>query len=75
MPSGVRAQRYRVISVQDLRLSRFRTGVPSAVPESAGPFDQGEGMASKSIKLPWIALASSVFQSVDSSAAKLLRVL
>jgi hypothetical protein len=47
----------------------------SAVSDRAGPLDQSEGMARQPIELSRIALASSVLQCIDSSAAKLLRVL
>ena len=47
----------------------------SAVTDSAGPLDQSEGMARQPIELPRVALASGVLQCIDSSAAKLLRVL
>jgi hypothetical protein len=58
-----------------LRLGRFRTGVPSAVPDSAGSFDQSEGVVRQPIEFPRVALASSVLQCIDSSAAKLFRVI
>ena len=46
----------------------------SAVTDSASPLDQSEGVARQPIELPRVALASSVPQCIDSSAAKLLRV-
>jgi len=47
----------------------------SAVSDSTGPLDQSEGMVRQPIELPRVALASSVLQSIDSSAAKLFRVI
>jgi hypothetical protein len=64
-----------VISLQGLRLGRFGGGVLSAVTDSTGPLDQSEGTARQSIELLRIALASGVLQCIDSSAAKLFRVL
>jgi hypothetical protein len=43
--------------------------------DGTGPLDQSEGVARQSIELLRIGLASGVLQCIDSSAAKLLRIL
>ena len=58
-----------------MRFGRFRNGMLSVVPDDAGPLDQGKGTACESTKLLWIGLARGVPQCIDSSAAKLVRIL
>ena len=66
---------YRVIFRQDLCFGRFRNGVLSTMSDSTGPLDQSEGMTRQSIELPRVALARGLLQCIDSSAAKLVRIL
>ena len=58
---------YRVIFLQGLCFSQLRTDVLSAMPDSAGPFDQSESMTRQSIELLRIVLARSVLQCIDSA--------
>jgi hypothetical protein len=44
-------------------------------PDSTGPLNQSEGVTRQPIELLRIGLASGVLQCIDSSAAKLLRIL
>jgi hypothetical protein len=58
-----------------LRFGCFRSGVLSTMPDSAGPLDQSESMTRQPIELLRIGLARGLLQCIDSSAAKLVRVL
>jgi hypothetical protein len=69
------ARSHRVSFPRGLGLGRVRNGVLSAMTDRARPLDQSEGMARQSIELLRIALASGGLQCIDSSAAKLFRVL
>ena len=64
-----------MIPMQDLHIGRFRDGVLTVVTDRAGAFDQSQGVSRQPIELPRIVLASSIPQCIDSSAAKLVRVL
>jgi hypothetical protein len=66
---------YRVFFLKNLRFGHFGKGVLSAVSDSTGPLNQSEGVTRQPIELVRIGLASGVLQCIDSSAAKLLRIL